>query len=72
MQRFRADFWAWLCLTNAAMPSESKYLADLWVGFLGKKPQTLLIPIYSTTILYDKETGTKGLHQSNLLILEMV
>jgi len=24
------------------------------VGFLGKKPQTLLIPIYSTTVLYDK------------------
>ena len=39
------------------MLSESKYLADLWVGFLGKKPQTLLIPIYSTTVLYDsKET----------------
>ena len=28
---------------------ESKYLADFLVGFLGKKPQTLL----STTILYD-------------------
>ena len=23
------------------------------MGFLGKKPQTLLIPIYSTTVLYD-------------------
>ena len=27
------------------MLSESKYLADLQVGFLGKKPQTVLIPI---------------------------
>ena len=26
---------------------------DFLVGFLDKKPQTLLIPIYSTTILYD-------------------
>ena len=23
------------------------------MGFLGKKPQTLLIPIYSNTVLYD-------------------
>jgi len=54
MQRFRVDlktFWAWLCLTNAAM---RKHLTDCLVGFLGKKPQTLLIPIYSTTLLYDK------------------
>ena len=35
------------------MLSESKYLADFLVGFLGKKPQTLWIPIYSTTVLYD-------------------
>ena len=35
------------------MLSGSKYLADFLVGFLGKKPQTLLIPIYSITILYD-------------------
>ena len=35
------------------MLSESKYLADFLVGFLGKKPQTLLIPMYSTTVLYD-------------------
>ena len=46
-------FGAWLCLTNAAMLSESKYLADLWVEFLGKKPETLLILIYNTTVLYD-------------------
>jgi len=56
MQKFRVDlrhFWALLCLTNIAMLSESKYLADFLVGFLGKKPQTLLIPTYSTTVLYD-------------------
>jgi len=35
------------------MLSESKYLADFLVEFLGKKPQTLLIPIYSTTVPYD-------------------
>ena len=55
MQRFRVDlktFWAWLCLTNAAMLSESKYLADFLMRFLGKKPQTLLIPIYSTILYY--------------------
>ena len=40
-------------LTNAIMLSESKYLADFLGGFLGKKPQTLLIPIYNTTVLYD-------------------
>jgi len=43
MQRFRVDFktflgFFWLLLTNAAMLSQSKYLAGLWVGFLGKKP----------------------------------
>jgi len=56
MQRFRVDLKTFLglaSLTNAAMLSESKYLADFLVRFLGKKPQTLLIPIYSTTILYD-------------------
>jgi len=31
------------------MWSQSKYLTGLWVGFFGKKPQTLMIPIYSTT-----------------------
>ena len=33
------------------MLSESKYLANFYVEFLRKKPQTLLIPVYSTTIL---------------------
>jgi len=52
MQRSRVDLETFLglaiCLTNAAMLSESKYLVDLLVEFLGKKLQTLLIPIYST------------------------
>ena len=47
MQRFRVDLKTLLGLAMPnAMLSESKYLVDLWVGFLGKKPQTLLIPIY--------------------------
>ena len=39
---FRVDlktFWAWLCLTNTTMLSESKYLMGLLVGFLGKSPK---------------------------------
>jgi len=61
MQRFRVDLKTFLGL---AMPNqychgaETKYLADFIVGFLGKKPQTLLIPIYSTTILCDNECFT--------------
>ena len=57
MQRFRVDLKTFLGLAmpnNAAMLSKSKYLADFLVEFLGKKPQTLLIPIYSTTVLYDE------------------
>ena len=53
MLRFRVDLKTWLCLTNTAMLSESKYLVDFLVGFSSKKPQTLLIPIYSTNELYD-------------------
>ena len=34
MQRFRVDFWAWLCLTNAAMLSQSKYLDGCGWDFL--------------------------------------
>ena len=40
------------------MLSESEYLTDFLVGLLGKKPQTLSIPIYSTTVLYDIYTHT--------------
>ena len=33
--------------------SESKYQAGLGVIISGQNPQTFVIPIYSTTILYD-------------------
>ena len=59
MQRFRVDlktFWACLCLTNAAMLSESKYQAGFGVIISGQNPQTFTIPIYSTTVLYDSTT----------------
>ena len=40
-------FWSGACeFTKSVMLSESKYLVDFLVEFLGKKPQTLLIPIY--------------------------
>ena len=35
--------------------SQSKYQAGFGVTFWGKKSQTLMIPIYSTTVLYDME-----------------
>ena len=56
MEGFRIDlktFWAWLCLTNAPKVSESKYQAGFGVIISGKNPQTFMIPIYSTTVLYD-------------------
>ena len=31
---------------------DSSHLENKIVGFLGKKPQTFMIPIYSTTVLY--------------------
>ena len=34
--------------------SQSKYKAGFGVTFLGKKSLTSMIPIYSTTVLYDK------------------
>ena len=49
-------FLPWLYLTNAAMLSQSKYLAGLLVGFLSKKLQTLMIP---TTVLYDIARGPR-------------
>ena len=45
------------------MLSESKCLVDFLVGFLGKKPQTLLIPTFCTTILYDK--AIQQMHMQN-------
>ena len=53
MQWFRVDFWAWLCLTNTPKLSESKYQAGFGMIILRENPQTFMIPIYSTTVLYD-------------------
>ena len=55
MQRFRVDLKAFLDLD---MPNQScldvtKYFG--W-GFLGKKPQTFMVPIYSTTVLHDSKS----------------
>jgi len=54
MQRFRVDPKTFLGL---AMPNQCCHvvtkLRGLQVEFSGKKTQTLVIPIYSTTILYD-------------------
>ena len=49
-------FWAWLSLTNTPKVPESKYQTGFWVIILGQNPQTFMIPIYSTTVLYDKQT----------------
>jgi len=46
-------FWAWLSLTNAPKVPENKYQAGFGVIILGQNPQTFMIPIYSTTVLYD-------------------
>ena len=54
MEGFRIDLRAWLSLTNAPKVSESKYQAGFWVIISGQNPQTFMIPIYSTTVLYDK------------------
>ena len=53
---FRIDlrhFWAWLSPTNTPKVSESKYQAGFGVMISGQNPQTFMIPIYSTTVLYD-------------------
>ena len=44
---------AWLCLTNTPKVPESKYQAGFGVIILGQNPQTFMILIYSTTVLYD-------------------
>ena len=57
MQRFRVDLKTFLCL---AMPNQCSQTVrkqiSSWFGeiILGQNPQTFLIPIYSTTVLYDK------------------
>ena len=61
MQRTRVDmktFWAWLCLTNTLKLSESKYQADFGEIIMGQNPQAFMIPIYSTTVLYDKKSSS--------------
>ena len=56
MEGFRIDLKTFLGL---AMPnqysqiSESKYQAGFGVMISGQNPQTFMIPIYSTTVLYD-------------------
>ena len=61
-------FWAWLYLTNTPKVSESKYQAGFGMIILGQNPLTFMIPIYSTTVLYDKEGDCWSL-QSILSIL---
>ena len=46
-------FWDQLYLTNTDKQSKGKILAGFWVIMTLWKPQTFMIPIYSTTILYD-------------------
>jgi len=53
MEGFRIDLKTFLGLTNAPKVSESKYQAGFWVIILGQNPQTFMIPVYSTTVLYD-------------------
>jgi len=51
----KRHFWAWLSLTNTPKVSESKYQAGFRVIISGQNPQTFMIPMYSTTVLYDKQ-----------------
>ena len=53
MEMFRIHFWTWPCLTNAPKLSESKYQAGFGAIISGQNPLTFMIPIYSTTVLYD-------------------
>jgi len=38
------------------------------MGFLGKKPQTFMIPIYSTTVPYDKSCSSLEGASRNLAV----
>ena len=58
MQWFRVDLKTWLCLTNTPKLPENKYQAGFEVIILGQNPQTFMIPIYSTTVLYDEPANT--------------
>ena len=57
VEGFRIDLKTFLGLampiTNTPKLSESKYQASFGVIILGQNPLTFMIPIYSTTVLYD-------------------
>ena len=42
MEWLKIDLWAWLCLTNTAKLSESKYLGDI----LGPETLRIVLPYY--------------------------
>ena len=48
---------------------ESKYQAGFGVIISGQNPQTFMIPIYSTTVLYDRLKVNGSVVSSRLLIL---
>jgi len=56
MEGFRIDLKAFLGLANTLKVSKSKYQAGFGVIISGQNPQTFIspIPVYSTTILYDR------------------
>ena len=53
MQRFRVDLktFSGLAMPNQCCHAVTKLISGWFVG--GKKPQTVMIRTYSTTILYD-------------------
>ena len=53
MEGFRIDLKTFLGLAKPNQYSESIYQAGFGVIILGLNPQTFMIPIYSTTVLYD-------------------
>ena len=58
MEGFRIDLKTFLGLanlTNTPKVSESKYQAGFGVIILGQNTLTFIIPIYSTTVLYDEQ-----------------
>ena len=55
MEGFRIDLKTFLglAITNTPKVLESKYQAGFGMIILGQNPLTFMIPIYSTTVLYD-------------------
>ena len=53
MEGSRIDLKTFLGLTNTPKVPESKYQAGFGMIISGQNPQTFIIPIYSTTVLYD-------------------